>query len=74
MSSTCSDFPSDSPQGDNISEDPMFCDMNGGNFELDASSLCLTSPCGQIGAFGLGCYGVVATEHKSWGDLKSLYR
>jgi hypothetical protein len=74
MSATCSDFPSDSPSGNNISEDPMFCDMDGGNFELDAASPCLTGSCGQMGAFGLGCYGAVATEKATWGGIKSMFR
>jgi parallel beta-helix repeat protein len=60
--------------GNNTFSDPMFCDLSGGNFELESTSPCLTGPCGQIGKFGLGCYGVVASEQKSWGEVKSLYR
>jgi len=74
MTASCSNFPTGAPQGSNISEDPMFCDPGGGNFELDASSPCLTGPCGQMGTFGVGCYGPVATDAASWGKLKAMYR
>ena len=40
----------------NISEDPLFCDPESGDYSLDASSPCLADPvCGVIGAFGEGC-------------------
>jgi len=39
----------------NISVDPLFCDIDAGNFGLSASSPCVTGGCGQIGAEGVGC-------------------
>ena len=60
----------------NISEDPMFCDGAGGNFQLDELSPCspANNSCGALmGARGVGC-GVTATEATTWGALKALYR
>jgi len=42
----------------NIAEDPIFCDLPGGDLTLEAHSLCAqeNNPgCGQIGALGIGC-------------------
>jgi hypothetical protein len=44
----------------NFSEDPLFCDLRGGDYHLRYCSPCLdASGCGQIGAFGLGICGRV---------------
>lgn len=40
----------------NISVDPFFCNAAGGDFHLSSLSPCLDTPCGTMGAFGLGCY------------------
>jgi|GEM_PF-1149972 len=42
----------------NISEDPLFCDPPAGDYCLLEGSPCIGGyGCGQIGAFGLGCFG-----------------
>jgi FlgD Ig-like domain len=40
----------------NISSNPVFCDAANGDFRLSSISPCLDTPCGTMGAFGLGCY------------------
>jgi hypothetical protein len=40
--------------GDNFSADPLFCDLDGGDFTLDPASPCLGGGCGQVGAHGAG--------------------
>ena len=42
----------------NLSEDPLFCDREGGDFHLDSASPCAgdaNPECGQIGALGMAC-------------------
>lgn len=59
----------------NMNLDPLFCDLPGGDFTIDASSPCAAaqSPvCGLIGALDVGCDSPV--EAMSWGAIKSLYR
>ena len=41
----------------NISEDPLFCDPEFGDFRLDSNSPCLNAPGGLTGAWGEGCSG-----------------
>ena len=42
----------------NISADPRFCDLLGGDLTLAAGSPCLyATPCGLIGYYGYGCAG-----------------
>ncbi len=47
--------------GGNFSLNPLFCDVDGGDYTLRANSPCLpgnhpqNEPCGLIGAFGAGC-------------------
>jgi hypothetical protein len=56
--------------------DPLFCDPEAGDLEVQAGSPCLpehSGGCGQIGAFGVGC-GSVSVESVTWGRLKNLYR
>jgi len=62
----------------NISEDPLFCDPDNGNFYLQCGSPCapFTAPnpeCDLIGAWPVGCGGT-ATEGATWSSLKALYR
>lgn len=61
---------------DNISEDPLFCDAESGNYTLQDCSPCVGTAHdgGDIGAFGVGCECIVAVEGLSWGRIKSLYR
>ncbi|MFC1573117.1 right-handed parallel beta-helix repeat-containing protein [Candidatus Eisenbacteria bacterium] len=40
----------------NFSADPRFCDMEAGDFRLASCSPCIHGECGQIGAFGQGCW------------------
>lgn len=63
----------------NISEDPLFCGIAGsGNYYLQGNSPCA---CGAVSGFcslcPMGClpvYCSVATEEKSWGEIKSMFK
>ena len=62
----------------NISEDPLFCDPEGGDFTLHCISPCApqTPPnpeCDQIGAWPVGCGGTQVTS-ATWGGIKALFR
>jgi hypothetical protein len=61
---------------DCISEDPLFCDAEGGDYTLQDCSPCVGAAHdgGDIGAFGVGCECGVAVEDASWGRIKSLFR
>ncbi len=65
----------------NISEDPLFCDLLGGDYTLCANSPCLPGnhpdgwECGLIGARGGGCGDCTSpVEEVTWGAIKALYR
>lgn len=62
----------------NISEDPLFCDPEGGCYRLQDCSPCVEGyGCGQIGACGAGCPcggGPSEVEATSWGDIKTRFR
>jgi hypothetical protein len=66
--------------GGNFSADPLFCDVDGGDFTLQADSPCLPgqhpdgADCDLIGALGEGCGGSTPVETTSWGRIKELYR
>lgn len=57
----------------NFSADPMFCDLNGGDFHLSDRSPCApeNSPgnCGRIGAWPVGC-STSALSPSTWGRVK----
>ena len=65
--------------GDNISFDPLFCDLSIFNYELDALSACLPGnnpngpACGLIGSMGPGC-GNVGVRRSTWGRIKTRYQ
>lgn len=58
--------------------DPQFCDYTSGDFTLCSTSPALpeNNTCGLIGAFGMGCdeCGPVATEQRTWSDMKGMFR
>ncbi|MBD3336098.1 MAG: hypothetical protein GF355_11345 [Candidatus Eisenbacteria bacterium] len=67
--------------GANVFDDPLFCGGEecgaaptiGGDYSISAQSPCIpeSSPCGQlIGAIGVGCGWLTATEMITWGKLK----
>lgn len=65
----------------NISEDPLFCDPEAGDYTLASESPCApanSGGCGRIGALDVGCVftGVAAGsgEPASWGAIKRLFR
>ena len=67
----------------NISEDPLFCDLENADFYLQEDSPCapFTEPnpdCDLIGALPVGCgiteVGEPRWEDESWSSLKALYR
>ncbi len=60
----------------NISEDPLFCDLEDGDLTLDEMSPCApdNNECGVlIGALSVAC-GAVAVEPTSWGTIKAMFR
>ena len=62
----------------NISEDPLFCDPEEGDFTLDEASSCasFTPPneeCDQIGAWPIGCGGSPVTT-STWGGIKAIFQ
>jgi len=59
----------------NISQDPMYCDPEAGNYHLHTASPCAAEnnpDCGQIGVFGIAC-GETGVESTTWSDVKILY-
>jgi hypothetical protein len=61
----------------NICRDPLFCDPENGDFELDAESPCapFSSPnpeCDLVGAWPVGCVATTVTP-TTWGLIKALY-
>lgn len=58
----------------NISSDPLFCDVETGDFSLAAASPCLASNngCGDMGVFGQGCEPTPVVE-RSWGWIKGQF-
>jgi predicted outer membrane repeat protein len=65
----------------NISADPLFCDMLGGDFRLETCSPCLPGnhpdgyDCGvPIGAYCSGCPCGATAEPTTWGAIKAMYR
>jgi len=60
----------------NISEDPLFCDMENDDCTLDAASPCApanSGDCGLIGALPVVCSGT-AVEPTTWGAIKASFR
>jgi hypothetical protein len=61
---------------DNLDEDPLFCNLPGGDLTLQETSPCLpeNNEWGElIGAHDQGCAGPVPVERTSWGAIKSIY-
>ena len=60
--------------GGNISEDPLFCGWEEGNYYLQSDSPCAPGgECGLIGALPVGCEPSPVME-STWGGVKALYR
>lgn len=62
----------------NISEDPLFCDPEHGDFSLQAGSPCapFTPPneeCDLIGALPVGCGGSTPVSESTWGGIKAIF-
>ena len=58
----------------NISEDPLFCGWEEGNYYLQSDSPCAPGgECGLIGALPVGCEPSPIME-STWGEIKALYR
>lgn len=55
--------------------DPRLCDPENLDFRLQSTSPCAAenNPCGQIGAFGVGC-GTVGVEPSTWAKVKAGFR
>ena len=61
----------------NISEDPLFCDLENGSVAVEDCSPCLAAhnTCGlDMGAGILGCACGEATEPTTWGAIKAMYK
>ena len=62
------------PGDGNISEDPLFCDPDIGDYHLQNDSPCApdNNDCGVLmGAWPVGCS--TSVESRSWGQVKALY-
>ena len=60
----------------NVSEDPLFCDRNSGNFDLGQNSPCAPDhnpACGLVGARGVSCAPTTARA-TTWGRLKATWQ
>jgi hypothetical protein len=62
----------------NISEDPLFCDPENGDFTIRSDSPCAPfSPpneeCDLIGAWPMGCGPPTATQETTWGRIKAMF-
>lgn len=58
----------------NFSSDPVFCNVQGDDYRLDAGSPAVTggpNECGLVGALPVGCS--VPVEIMTWGQLKAKY-
>ena len=67
-------------QNGNISADPLFCNIDPGNYRTDyylyANSPCApthSNGCGLMGLYDVGCEPS-SVEAKSWGKIKGMYR
>jgi hypothetical protein len=63
----------------NISEDPLFCDPENGDFTISSDSPCAPfSPpneeCDLIGAWPVGCESPTVTMEATWGRIKARFR
>jgi hypothetical protein len=61
----------------NFEADPLFCNTEGEDFQLEATSPCVPQEhggymCGQIGAYGAGC-GLTPVVPTSWGKIKARF-
>ena len=61
-------------QGTNLSVDPLFCGLQGGNFELQGNSPLLGTACGAIGAHVNPCQMVTAVNEMTWTEIKTRFR
>jgi predicted outer membrane repeat protein len=62
-------------RSDNMSADPLFCNVDDGDFHLAETSPCAeehAGACGLIGRYGVECASAV--EEATWGGVKALYR
>jgi predicted outer membrane repeat protein len=60
----------------NFSADPIFCDADGGDFEIRSDSPCAPpgiTGCGLVGARPVGC-DAVSVQQDSWATIKARYR
>lgn len=62
----------------NISESPLFCDPQNGNYTIRSDSPCAPfSPpneeCDLIGAWPVGCEPPTAVQQTTWGRMKILF-
>ena len=57
----------------NVTDDPYFCDMAGGDFTVASDSGVMTHPAGPLGAFSNPGCGPVDVRHSTWGSLKTKY-
>ncbi len=75
VTASCSDFPDDTPDDDNISTDPLFCDPSNGDYSLWDVSPALHQTCGPMGAYiQPGCVTPTAVQPTTWSAIKAQYR
>lgn len=65
------------PGPNDFSSDPLFCDVDGGDYRLHDDSPCASpqapAVCGLVGALGVACVTTPAVR-TSWGQIKIRYR
>jgi predicted outer membrane repeat protein len=64
-------------QNGNFSADPLFCDVQAGNFHLQWGSPCLlanSNGCGLVGRYGFGGCNSISVTRESWARIKSRFR
>jgi len=69
-------MPDPTGQDGNISLDPLFCDLAGGDLHLAPASPCAPGEnpsCGLIGALPVGC-GSTPVGEATWGAVKAMFR
>ncbi len=67
----CTDWTS---TNDNLAADPLFCDMNAGDYSLAENSPALTHPAGPIGAFPIAGCAARESQPLTWNRMRTQYR
>jgi hypothetical protein len=58
----------------NIVADPLFCDLDMGDYSLSQKSPAMTHPAGPLGAISTPGCDITPVMPTTWGRIKSMYR